>query len=232
MTRTSPTLLARTILAAGLLSLGAAAIAQPPAPPTGGPQDGPRMRAPETRAELKTRLEARFDRMDANHDGKIDEKDAQARRDARVADRFAQIDTDKNGSISKAEFAAVEERRGPAGAGPMGRDRMGPMGGPMMGHPMMGHGRAMLFHRGGMEGGRFRGPLPFARAPGGPEGKPGAPLTKSDFVNQGLTRFDKADTDHDGKISPAERDAARGAMRGPRERPRLPSPPSASQPGQ
>jgi hypothetical protein len=185
------------------------------------------MRAPETRAELKTQLEARFDHMDANHDGKIDEKDAQARRDARIADRFAQIDTDKNGAISKAEFAAAEDHRGPPEGPPMGGRRFGSMGG-----PMMGHGRAMMFHRGGMEGGRFRGPLPFARPHGGPEGKPGAPLTRSDFVNQGLARFDKVDTDHDGKISQAEREAARGAMRGPRGRDRLPSPPPASQPGQ
>ena len=39
------------------------------------------------------------------------------------------------------------------------------------------------------------------------------PLTRSDFLSSGLTRFDRLDTDRDGKISSAERDAARKALR-------------------
>ncbi|MBO9668920.1 MAG: EF-hand domain-containing protein [Sphingobium sp.] len=207
--------IAHTLLAAGLLSLSAGAMAQPPAPPPGAPDAGPRMKAPETRAELKTQLEARFDRMDANHDGKIDEKDREARRAARIAEHFAEIDTDKNGSISKAEFAAAEEHRGPP--------RFGQMEGP---------GRAMLFSRRSREGVMMmRGRLPFAPPPGGFARKPGDALTKSDFVNQGLARFDKVDTDHDGKISAAERDAAR-PMRGPGGLRRMPPPPQTPQSGQ
>ncbi|MBO9580350.1 MAG: EF-hand domain-containing protein [Sphingobium sp.] len=217
------------VLAAGLLSLSAGVMAQPPAPPPGAPDAGPRMKAPETRpeprAELKARLEARFDRMDANHDGKIDEKDIEVRRAARIAEHFAEIDTDKDGSISKAEFAAAEERRGPP--------RFARMESP---------GRAMLFSRRGREGMMMmRGRPPFAPPPGGFEGgapgrpgksavdrKPGDALTKSDFVNQGLARFDKIDTDHDGRISPAERKAAR-PMRDPRK---MPPPPQTPQSGQ
>lgn len=217
--------ISHTLLAAGLLSLSAGAMAQPSAPPPGAPQDGPRMRAPETRAELKTQLEARFDRMDANHDGKIDEKDPEARRAARIAEHFAEIDTDKNGAISKAEFAAAEEHRGPPEGGPMGRP-----------------GRAMLFNHRGREGiMMMRGRLPFAPPPGGfeprgpmaggPDRKPGEALSKSDFVNQGLARFDKVDTDHDGKISAAERDAAR-PMRGPRGFRNSPPPPQTQKSGQ
>lgn len=224
--------ISHTLLAAGLLSLSAGAFAQP-APPRSAPADAPRMKAPETRAELKTRLEARFDRMDANHDGKIDEKDPEARRAARIADRFAQIDTDKNGSISKAEFAAAGERRGPPEGGPMGPGRFGPMG---------GHGRAMLFNHGGHREMMMRGRLPFAPPPGdfarrgqgAPDRKPGEALSKADFVNQGLARFDKVDTDHDGKISAAERDAARPMRgpRGPRGANRMPPPPQTPQSGQ
>lgn len=220
--------ISHTLLAAGLLSLSAGAMAQPPAPPPGAPDAGPRMKAPETRAELKTQLEARFDRMDANHDGKIDEKDSEARRAARISERFSEIDTDKNGSISKAEFAAADEHRGPP--------RFGRMGGP---------GRAMLFsHRGGEGMMMMRGRLPFAPPPGGHERgapgrpgtngfdrKPGEALTKSDFVTRGLARFDKVDTDHDGKISAAERDAAR-PMRGPRGPRKMPPPPQTPQSGQ
>ncbi len=115
----------------------------------------------------------------------------------------------------------------------MGPPRFGRMGGP---------GRAMLFHRGGPGGeGRLmmRGPLPFAPPPGRPgemrrgfppgghEGKPREPLTRSDFVDRGLARFDRIDTNHDGKISPAERDAARGP-RHFRERPKTPASPQAT----
>ncbi len=143
----------------------------------------------------------------------------------RIAKRFDSIDTDHDGKISKAEFAAAEERRGEDGPRRFGPGRFG-QGGP---------GRAMLFHRAGPDGGRFRGPLPFAPPPGegrrfgGPDRKPGAPLTKADFVSRGLARFDAIDTDHDGKISPAEREASR-----PRHgrrfggRPRTPPPPSSA----
>lgn len=209
-----PSLFTHTLLAAALLSLNAGAIAQPPGAPTPG---GPSALQRETRAELKANLEARFDKLDYNHDGKIDEKDAQARHEARQAERiareFAEIDTDKNGSISKAEFAAAEEHRREEGP------RFGPSHG-----PMGEHGRAMLFHRGPPDG-RFmmRGRLPFAPPPpgremrgfgrGGPESRPGEPITKAQFVDRGLARFDRVDTDHDGKISQAERDAARRDMR-------------------
>jgi len=221
--------ISHTLLAAGLLSLSVGTMAQPPAPPRPAPEDGPRMKAPETRAELKTQLEARFDRMDANHDGKLDEKDREARRTARIDAHFAAIDTDKNGAISKAEFAAAEAHRGPPEGPPMGGRRFGP-GGPE---------RAMLFHRHGGEGMKMRGRLPFAPPPGGferggPDGqdrKPREAISKSDFVNQGLARFDKVDTDHDGKISAAERTAAR-PMRGPRGARNMPPPPQTQKSGQ
>ncbi len=210
--------LSRTLLVAGLLSLGAGAFAQQAVPsPTGGP-GAQAARAPATRAQLEDRLEARFDRIDANHDGTIDRKDAEVRRSARIAQRFDRIDADRNGSISKDEFAAAENR---------------PMGPPMAGRAM-GPGRRMLFRQGG---GRLRGPLPFTPPPGAPAGgpgrKPGEPLTKSSFVDRGLARFDRVDTDHDGTISPAERAAARDAVRSARSRPKSPpSPPTPSRSGQ
>ncbi len=213
------------LLVAGLFTLSAGALAQPPGPsPTGGPGARP-LAAPETRADLKARLEARFDRVDANHDGKLDRADAEARRSQRIAQRFDRIDTDRNGAISKDEFAAAEARR--------------PMGPPMAGRAI-GPGRRMLFRRGG---GRLHGPLPFTPPPGAPtagrtDRKPGegfaaSGLTRSSFVDRGLARFDRLDTDHDGTISQAERDAARAALRNARGRPKLPpSPPTPSRSGQ
>jgi len=206
-------------LAAGLLSLSAGGFAQPAAPSAkapGRPAADRGARQPETRAELKAALEARFDRMDLNHDGKIDEQDAKLRHEQRIARRFDAIDTDHDGKISKEEFAAAEQR----GDSGMGSPRFGRHDGE----------RAMMFHREGPEG-RLHGRLPFAPPPGGfghrggPEGKPGQPLTRAEFVDRGLARFDKVDTDHDGKISPAERDAARASMRGPRGHRNMPPPP-------
>lgn len=205
-----------SLLIAGLLSLSVGAMAQPPGPPPTGP-GGP----PANRADLKARLEARFDRMDANHDGKVDEKDRTARRDAAMADRFASLDTDKNGALSREEFAAARQDRA--------RDRRdGPDGPRRFGGP----GRAMMLHHGDRPM-MMRGPLPFAPPPGGfaargPDRKAGEPLTRSAFVESGLTRFDKADTNHDGTISDAERDAVRGPMRGPRGRHQSPPPPQAT----
>ena len=222
------------LLAAGLLSLSASGHAQPPGPPPGEPMP---MGGPATRAELKTMLEARFDARDANHDGKLDEQDPKARQDQRLAAMFDRVDTDHNGSISKAEFAAAREH------GPEGLRADGPPEGPM------GPRRAMMFRHegpmGGPEGDRLEGPPPFrpmpgafmrrgpGAMPGGPAGAPEGPITKSDFVARGLAMFDRVDTNHDGKISPAERDAARGSMRDHRGRaPMAPPPPNTPQSGQ
>lgn len=89
-------------------------------------------RAPVTRAEAQARAEQRFARLDANHDGKLDQADRAARR-AAVFDR---LDADHNGQISRAEFEAPRAR-GADGANGPGMHR---------------------FHRGsGMMGGRFAG---------------------------------------------------------------------------
>lgn len=62
---------------------------------------------PVTLEQAKAKSDAMFDRMDANHDGQIDQADRQARRD----ERFAQIDTNNDGSISKSEFEAMPMMR-------------------------------------------------------------------------------------------------------------------------
>ncbi|MBT2187086.1 EF-hand domain-containing protein [Sphingobium nicotianae] len=213
------------LLGAGLLSLGAAALAQPPAPPPAmRGMGGPVMAPPANRAELKAQLEQRFDATDANHDGTVTPEELKAKRladrqkmRAEMRDRmFAQLDTDKNGSISKAEFDAAH---GPGQDHPgMGSpDARGPVmdGNEHDGHGMRAH-RSMRRHMG-------RG----AMMHDGFGGFKGQPVTKTAFVDAGLARFDKADTDHDGKISPAERDVARKAMRdrfAPANRPAPPPP--------
>ncbi len=65
-----------------------------------------------TRAQAQQLAESRFDKMDANKDGMLNEAD----RAARQAAMFDRIDTDRNGAISRAEFEAhhaqMREHRG------------------------------------------------------------------------------------------------------------------------
>lgn len=190
-------------MAAGTMFTGSAiALAQsaPPPPPPHGHRLFEEMDANHdgvvTRAEATALLEKRFAELDANHDGKISPEERQAKRqadrDRRRAERFAALDTDKNGQLSLQEFSAPRPERGPDGNGP-GLDGMGPGGA----------------HHGGM---RHGGPkFGWGRGPDrGPEGD----VTKADFMRPGLTYFDLLDSNDDGKITMAERDAAMTHHRG------------------
>ena len=63
-----------------------------------------------TRAEAQAHAGQMFDRLDANHDGKLDQADREARKAEFKAKIFAAIDTNNDGSISQAEFMAFEPR--------------------------------------------------------------------------------------------------------------------------
>ena len=173
-----------SILGIGLLSLGAAAFAQ-----TSAPAGGPGMSAPLDRAGLQTRLNQQFDARDANKDSMLSVEERKAHREESrermQARMFERLDADKNGQISKEEFAA---RHG----GPRG-DKAGKRHGHRGGGMMSGGG--MMMQRQLMS-----------------EYKDKA-IPKAVFINAGLAGFDKMDTDRDGKISPTEREAARKMMR-------------------
>jgi len=126
---------------------------------------------------------ARFDRMDANRDGKIDAGDRQARTKA----RFAAIDSDKNGSISEAEFAQAHS---------------GPAGGETRRH----EGRREMRHHGGGRGGPGM-MLGMADANGD-----GA-ITRAEHMAAVESRFDMTDSNKDGQISRDERRAMYKMMR-------------------
>lgn len=142
-----------------------------------------------TRAQASAKAGEHFDRMDANKDGKLDAAD----RSARQAQMFDRLDTDRNGSISRAEFDA--HRAGPGGRG-------GPDGDRPMGRHMGGPGG-----RHGGPDGDMGGMMLRADANGDHA------LTKAEFVNAALARFDAADTNKDGTVSVAEHQAARQAMK-------------------
>jgi Ca2+-binding EF-hand superfamily protein len=159
---------------------------------------------PETRAEAQLRAGALFDKMDLNHDGKLDQAD----RAVRVNQMFDRIDTNHDGMISRDEFAAAHEHEhgmGPGhdiGGGPGSGAGAGPggwhPGGEHMGHWGYDHRELdglvmMILHR----------------ADPGHTGT----VTRDGFVAAALALFDQADTNHDGILTPEEHRAAAEAMR-------------------
>jgi hypothetical protein len=54
-------------------------------------------------------VQAAFDRADTNRDGKLSKKEAEAL--PAVSSNFAQIDSDKNGSLSRDEFSKAVQPR-------------------------------------------------------------------------------------------------------------------------
>lgn len=158
-----------------------------------------------SKAELTAALEARFAKMDVDHDGQLTQKDRDLKRQQRLDERFAALDTDKNGQISKTEFIAGhqaraekrDERRAEAGK-PGERDGRGWGRG---GH--RGPGRGGMMMRGGPGGPGF-----------GDANKDGT-VTKAEFMAAPLAMFDKADTNKDGFVTADELKAARPQMRGP-----------------
>lgn len=192
---------------AALLVLAGTALAQPPGGPP-GPR-GPRGErdADITRQQVIERTDQRFAELDADRDGRITPEEARARREQRrtqMADgMFDHLDLDHNGSISRDEMSQARERRqamrGERGPGP---------GGPGMG----GHRRMRMMHRGpggpGMRGGR-------GEAMFGEQGF----VTREQFRERALARFDRLDADHDGTVTADERRAARERLRERGQRP-------------
>jgi hypothetical protein len=163
----------------------------------------------------------RLGKLDANKDGTVTRDEmmafAKARMDERADDMFSAMDTDKNGSISRAEFDAFHAKRGdrqivrverfggpdgmmPPPPPPPGPDGVAPPPPPTMGgKPMMREHTRMMF-MGGRDG--------MIMAEGDGKG-----IVIADAVKKALERFDTADTNKDGKLTPEERKAQRGAWR-------------------
>jgi len=135
-----------------------------------GDTSGPRKpMADMSRAQLVAKLDARFAKLDLDRDGTITRDEMQQARKARHDARFAKLDTDGNGSLSRAEFDA-------------------PRGG-LRGH----HG-----HR---------------RGHGMMDTNKDGTLTKAEFESRALAHFDRMDANHDGVVTVAERQAAWSAMK-------------------
>lgn len=161
----------------------------------------------DTRSGIEARIRERLGRMDANKDGTVSPEEMRGFADARIKARddaqFAMMDTDKNGSISRAEFDAyragtdgkgdrvvrLERHAMPKGAAPSAT-------GKPEGHKRIESMRIMMKDRGG------------AVAATGTKG-----IVIADAVQRALDRFDATDANRDGTLSAEERKAARDARR-------------------
>jgi hypothetical protein len=178
---------------------GASALALAVAAGTALAANGPM--AATTRAQAETHAGEMFARLDANHDGKIDQADRSAHQTA----MFDRLDSNHDGAVSRAEFAAAHPsgERGhhaaDGGAAPDGLDddEDGRHGRHMA---QMGRGRGM---GGGM------GMMLLVQA----DTDHNQAVSQAEFAAAVLAHFDSADANHDGTLTPDERRAARRAMR-------------------
>lgn len=182
-----------------MLFAGAALLAAIPAAAQPG-EGRVRPDGPTTRAAIEARVEARFARADANHDGFVTEEEVrlgaeqrranrQHRRGERRAQLFERLDADRDGSISREEFEARPALRG----GGEGRGRR------------LGHRRD---RGGGMMAGF--GVRAFERLDLDRDGR----VALAEAERAALERFDRVDSDRNGTVSVEERQAAREAFRG------------------
>lgn len=180
-----------------LLTLGAALIAVPALAAQGGASKGEGVL---TRADAEARATQMFARLDTNKDGKIDATDRAAKREEMRAKAFARLDANKDGSISQAEWdqhasdrqAKRTERREKRAAA--GEAREGGKRHAMRGHGMRGGGHRM--------GGWMKA-----------DGNGDKAISQAEFVNASLARFDRLDTNKDGRVTAEERQAHRVAMK-------------------
>ena len=152
-----------------------------------------------TRAEVEANVAQRFAKLDANKDGKVDEGDRAAHRKAKADAMFTAADTDRNGSISRAEFDAAQAARQAKRA-----ER----------RAAMAERRSGSEHGGGHHGKRGK------RGHGGGERllamvdtNGDKAVTAAEMRTAALARFDRIDANKDGQVTAEERSAMR-AKRG------------------
>jgi hypothetical protein len=150
-------------------------------------------KGPITKAEMLAHADARFEKMDRNADGKLDASDRDggahatpsADHKAENDAHFAAMDTDKNGSISRAEFDAAHT--GPA------KD---------MAHSKK-RGKGKAGKRGAMGAYMMRSA----------DSNNDMAISRDEFRAAAEARFAKQDANNDGILTAEERSARRGKMK-------------------
>ena len=139
-----------------------------------------------SKSEAMAAADSRFAKLDVNGDGVVNATD----KDAKLKLRFAEMDTDKNGALTQAEFVANFANKS--------RDRN-------MAKNGEGEGR-----RHGGRGGHGMKMLQNADTNGDQA------VTRDEFRAAFNANFTKADSNGDGSLSDAERQAMRKQLRGDR----------------
>ncbi len=169
--------------------------------------------AAQTRVEAKSKVREHFTRFDTNGDAVVTREElaafAGAVREKAMDDRFASLDADKNGSISRAEFDAGHDQS--RGRMMWHRDMaMAPVP-PAPPEPGLAPPTPpkppRLERRMRMMSGPGGGMMTLADA--NRDGR----ITLKEATDAALARFDKADANHDGTLTTDERRAAREAKR-------------------
>jgi Ca2+-binding EF-hand superfamily protein len=180
------------LMAAAAVTLGGPAFAQ-----AGGA--AAQWGQPTTRAAAEARAKAHFAERDLNHDGFIASDEIRAEFEARRGRAqdmaFERLDTNKDGTISREEFAA--RPAGPGGPGLVERriERISPEGGAAGAREM----RVMTLHKAPGQGGHM-----IMMSDSDHDGR----ISQAEAVAGALRMFDQTDTNHDDIVTPEERRAA------------------------
>lgn len=212
--------------AAALVLPGSAAIGQT-APRPAHSFSYHRASKPQTRAEAQARVAKTFARLDTNHDGYITEAEVQAVDAARAQKRqaraekfdpskiFDRFDRDHDGKITVAEAAARRGRR--AASAPSQATGFTGMfaradankDGVVTRAEFESTGeqlRARMQHLAAARGGASR---LFANADSNKDGR----ISEAELEQDVLARFDRMDLNHDGTVTPEERQQSRQLFR-------------------
>ena len=180
------------------------------APGPGPEADAPRVE-PLTRAQFLAKVKARFDAIDTNHDGYIEESEIAAAQkkdverltsaeDQRLDAEFNRLDINHDRQLSQAEFAAaarpVKLRETPQQIiSQIDKHQLGKItfadysAAPMADFDKHAHNGVVT-------------------PPRAPAGQPAKPITRAQFLANVKARFDAVDTNHDGYLEETEIGAA------------------------
>lgn len=135
-----------------------------------------------------------FEKLDANKNGAV----TRAEVTAAVEKHFTEVDTNKDGTISAAELDAMHQRMHDMMFERMDTDKNGQISRDEFraAHADMGKRWGKGHHGGRMGGGMMK-----------------ENATRADMLTRAQAMFDRVDTNRDGTITAAERDAAHGRMK-------------------